>query len=297
MNELHARFGELLKLERERRGLALSAVSSELKIPEDTLQKVESGQADALPPGPYMALFSKSYAEFLGIDYSKTIEAIREDLGEALEPPLLEGVAQAEVMAKPDKPVPEQRVAEARTPRRKVGLVVGGTVVVIALLVGTFLIFWGDKGGGPSPSEGFTYYEDSAHLRQDTTAFPTDVQRFEGDSAALAGPDSLRLTITAHDGSWATIIADADTALFQMLTPERPYNVSAGESLIVTIGVPEVVDVLLDGYPANLVDAATGDISRVLIDHDNRDQFFDHPETDSTGDSVAGSGRSGAVRP
>jgi transcriptional regulator with XRE-family HTH domain len=296
MNELHARFGELLKLERERRGLALSAVSSELKIPEDTLQKVESGQADALPAGPYMALFSKSYAEFLGIDYSKTIEAIREDLGEALEPPPPEGAAQAEA-AKPDKSVTEQRVAEARTPRKKVGLVVGGTVVVIALLVGTFLIFWGDKGVGPSPSEGFTYYEDSAHLRQDTTAFPTDVQRFEGDSAALAGPDSLRLTITAHDGSWATIIADADTALFQMLTPERPYNVSAGERLIVTIGVPEVVDVLLDGYPANLVDAATGDISRVLIDHDNRDQFFDHPETDSTGDSVAGSGRSGAVRP
>jgi transcriptional regulator with XRE-family HTH domain len=297
MNELHARFGELLKIERERRGLALSAVSSELKIPEDTLLKVETGQADALPPGPYLALFSKSYAEFLGIDYSKTIEALREELGEALEPPPLEGAAQTEAAAKPEKPVTEQRVAEARTPRKKVGLVVAGIVVVTTLIVGTFLIFWGNKEVDPSQSDVITYYEDSAHLRQDTTAFPTDVQRFEGDSTALAGPDSLRLTITAHDGSWATIIADADTALFQMLTPERPYNVSAGERLIVTIGVPEVVDVLLDGYPANLIDAATGDISRVLIDHDNRDQFFNHPETDSAADSVAGAGRSGTVRP
>jgi hypothetical protein len=75
--------------------------------------------------------------------------------------------------------------------------------------------------------------------------------------------------------------------LFQMLTPERPYNVTAAERLVVTIGVPEVVDVLLDGYPANLANARTGDISRVLIDHEGCDRFYIQPDRNSMADSVS----------
>jgi len=131
---------------------------------------------------------------------------------------------------------------------------------------------------------------------RDTNYDQSALEGLGDDSAGFLGSDSLRLTITAHDGSWATVLADEDTALFQMLTPGRPYNVCAGEKLVVTIGVPEVVDVLLDGYPANLVDATTGDISRVLIDHDGRDQFYIQPERDSTGDSVSPTEKTGTVR-
>ena len=296
MNELYARFGELLKLERERRGMALSTVSSELKVPEDTLLKIESGQADSLPPGPYLALFSKSYAEFLGIDYSKTIEAIREELGESLEPATPENTQRDEAPDKPEKPVPDHRTADIRTPRKKTGLVMGGGVVVIAILIVIYLVFLGGKRDRSSRNEGIYPGADSANTWHDSTDDQSALQGFGDDSAEFSDSDSLKLTITAHDGSWATVLADDDTALFQMLTPERPYNVSAGERLVVTIGVPGVVDVLLDGYPANLVDATTGDISRVLIDHDGRDQFYVQPGRDSTGDSVLPAEKTGTTR-
>jgi transcriptional regulator with XRE-family HTH domain len=287
MNELHARFGELLKLERERRGLALSTVSSELKVREDTLIKIESGQAESLPPGPYLALFSRSYAEFLGIDYSKTIEAIREDLGESLEPDMPETTQREGAPGKSEKSVPEHRTGDIRTPRKKIGLVLGRGVAVIAVLVVIYFVFF--RGGHDRTSQNEETYSgaDSTYTWRDTTYDRSAFEELAGDSAGYSGPDSLRLTITAHDGSWATVLSDDDTALFQMLTPERPYNVTAAERLVVTIGVPEVVDVLLDGYPANLANARTGDISRVLIDHEGCDRFYIQPDRNGMADSVS----------
>ena len=295
MNELHTRFGDLLKLERERRGIALSTVSSELKVPEDTLLKIESGQADSLPPGPYLALFSKSYAEFLGIDYAKTVEAIREDLGESLEPVESEDTQQDEAPGQSDKPVPEYRTASTRTPRKQTGLVMGGGVIVVAFLAVIYLVFFEGERDQVSQNEGIYPEAESANMWRDSTEDHSVLEEFGNDSAGFSASDSLKLTITAHDGSWATVLADDDTALFQMLTPERPYNVSANERLVVTIGVPEVVDVLLDGFPANLAKGATGDISRVLIDHDSRDRFYIQQERDRTGDSVSPAEKTGTI--
>ncbi|MFH1741542.1 MAG: helix-turn-helix transcriptional regulator [bacterium] len=295
MNELHSRFGELLKLERERRGMALSTVSSELKVPEDTLIKIESGQADSLPPGPYLALFSKSYAEYLGIDYAKTVEAIREDLGESLEPVTPEDTQQGETQGKSDRPVPEFSTANTRKPRRQTGLVMGGGVIVVVFLAVIYLVFFEGERDLTSQNEVISPAPDSTNLWHDSTSDQYALQEFGDDSAGFSGSDSLRLTITAHDSSWATVLADDDTALFEMLAPERPYNVSASERLVVTFGVPEVVDVLLDGYPANLARARTGYISRVLIDHDSRDRFYIHQERDGTGDSVSSAEETGTT--
>ena len=288
MNELQAKFGELLKLERERRGIALNAVSAELKINEDSLTKIESGQVDFFPQGPYFALFSKSYAEFLGIDYAKTIEAIREELGESLEPEAPEGALREEPSKKDEKPVPERGADDLRTSRKGIGLVVAGSFVVIICLVAVYAVFFKNDKASPNPGDHSS--ADSTFVWHEVTENQAPVVDSMGDSAGILVSDSLKLTITAHDGSWATVLADDDTALFQMLSPGRPYNVSADERLVVTIGVPEVVDVLLDGYPAHLVDAATGDISRVLITHENRDQFFVQPEIDSAGDSATRAG-------
>src|SRR5512136_392609 len=100
MSESYVKFGALLKLERERRGAKLEVIASDLKIPIETLQYLEAGQQDALPSELYFRLFAKSYAEYLGIDFTKTIEAIREELGELIEPQTPEQAAEAGRKAK-----------------------------------------------------------------------------------------------------------------------------------------------------------------------------------------------------
>ncbi|MFQ6007614.1 MAG: helix-turn-helix domain-containing protein [Candidatus Zixiibacteriota bacterium] len=84
--ELHNKIGLLLKLERERQNLTWEDLSAQLKISKRNLEHIEAGNADALPSELYFNLFAKSYAEMLGIDYSRTVEAIKEEVGEPLEP-------------------------------------------------------------------------------------------------------------------------------------------------------------------------------------------------------------------
>jgi hypothetical protein len=87
-------------------------------------------------------------------------------------------------------------------------------------------------------------------------------------------PDSIRLTLVPREESWATVYSDGTQALYKTITPGRPYEVAAKYRMVVSIGIPRVVDVRLDGQPAFLADPETGRVNRVHIDQTNRDQFF-----------------------
>ena len=63
MSELHEKFGELLRLERQRRSVDLADVSAQLKITETNLTYIENGSLEELPDELYYNLFAKSYAE------------------------------------------------------------------------------------------------------------------------------------------------------------------------------------------------------------------------------------------
>jgi cytoskeletal protein RodZ len=62
MKEIYKKLGELLALERQRRGLDLEEIAGELKIPEGTLQAIEQGDPSPLPSELYFKLFAKSYS-------------------------------------------------------------------------------------------------------------------------------------------------------------------------------------------------------------------------------------------
>jgi len=84
----------------------------------------------------------------------------------------------------------------------------------------------------------------------------------------------------AREESWATVVADGDTTthLYQTLVPGRQYTRTAKYRLRVSIGIPRLVDINLDGKPAYLADPETGRISQVEIDQTNRDKFGSPPQ-------------------
>jgi len=278
MSETNKRLGDLLRLERERRGLKLDKIAGELKIPETTLRAIEDGDPSPLPSELYFKLFAKSYAEHLGIDYTRTLEAMREELGET-EPPSPDAPQSAKLPQTPIAPA-KKKVAPApdhektETSRLMKRLVVVGGVIIGAFVVFVAVYFLFLRG---------TPLRHSEEAADDTTAQPAATIR-ESESANLAEQynwgtpvvpeqDSLVLTLTAREASWATVLSDGDTALYQNLNPARIYRVAARYRLLVSIGVPRFVEVKLNDAPAYLADAESGRISRIEINQVNRGQF------------------------
>jgi cytoskeletal protein RodZ len=276
MSELQRKLGKLLEMERRRRGLNLADLSTELKISESNLTSIETGDADALPAELYYQLFAKSYSEFLGIDYSKTLEAIREDIGEPLEPPEKPEptVAKDDKVAAKDHDGHKAEVEgedDSKFGRRAIVMAAIIIVVFGAFLLGYRLLFDGD-----SSHAGGTLQTDSE--------FPTNVEHepaaeeivstdYDWSASGYVEPDSLRLSLTAREASWATIVADGDTVIYRNLIPWRTYQAAARYRLQVSIGIPRVVEVLLNGQPVDLSNPQTGRISKIKINQINLDRF------------------------
>ena len=282
MGELETKLGGLLQLERERRGASLADLSTELKISEESLVSIEKGDAGTLPSELYYKLFSKTYAEHLGIDYGKTLDAIREEIGESLEPETKPGDARKNgESSKPGKTARSERAAteeeeeeptEEKTFIKKVIYISVAIVVVFCLvLIGYEFIL--DNGDEPT----------NADLTAEGTEQPTGTANAEGLKAEYAEyrwgvpenaePDSLLVTLMAREQSWATVLADGDTILYQNLTPGREYQVKAAYRVLIGIGIPRLVEIKLDGEPVDLVDPTSGRISRVEINQSNKMTF------------------------
>lgn len=258
MSDMYIKFGELLVLERERQGLKLEAIADELKIAVSHLQALEQGNKDEVPSGTYFTLFAKTYAEYLGIDYTRTMEAIETELAD--EPDPEEEAAQTEAAVE----VVEEPPRTTASKRLLYGLAV--LVIGVGIMYGTlhFLI----QGGGETADGGSGVLEFN----------PEQVAKFEGvqwGQASHTMPDSLILMLESREPSWASVYADGDTALYQNLTPGRRYRIAAQYRMLVNVGIPRVVDVTLNGKSVDLVDPETRRISWVEINQANKDAVIE----------------------
>ncbi|RME24769.1 MAG: helix-turn-helix domain-containing protein [Candidatus Zixiibacteriota bacterium] len=268
MTEIERKLGAALQAERERRNLELEALSEELKISVVNLEAIERGDKDALPSELYYNLFARSYASFLGIDLEATVEAIKETIG--LSPEAKGTDAEiSEAQAATVEAYSERQFSPSEE-HSWIPLALSATVAV-GLLFG-FIGLWttggkeaaalADSGDKISP-----VYETAARALSGTaqeTVVPTP-------------PQPLTLTLRPVSESWATILADGDTAIFKSLKPGRTYQVKAKYRLLVSVGKPSQVNIELNGRPVNLVDSESGRISRVEINQANYQRILQRP--------------------
>jgi cytoskeletal protein RodZ len=79
-----ATVGDVLRSERLRQGLQVSAIAATTKIPPNLLEAIEAGQFDLLPGGAYRRNFLRQYAHALGLDEEATIAAFHEQCDDPL---------------------------------------------------------------------------------------------------------------------------------------------------------------------------------------------------------------------
>lgn len=269
MNEVRVKFGALLKAEREIKGIKLDDLAEQLKISKEYLEAIETGDESALPSELYTNLFTKSYAESLGIDYTRTMEAINDDMAE----PLAE--------AKNGKPAKKEeetlKEADDEEPTKdsnlykKLAYLFGGVLVIFIVFLGINKIFF-------SGSESNT--NDSATASNEKTekvaqaVSEEELAGFNWDNTKYAGNEKIKIRFLPKDQSWATVLADGDTVLYRTLNAGRIYEVEADYRLLVSVGIPSAVDIELNGNKVNLVDPESRRISRVDINQMNLQSFL-----------------------
>lgn len=262
MSELHIRLGKALKLERQSKNLQLANLADQLKTSESTLERLEEGDFSSFASPVYFSLYAKSYAESLGVDYIRTVEAIREDLGEAIEP-----IATA-TASKPSSNVEVPGETEAAKGTRKflwVGVI---AVIVIVLAVVIWMVL--DTGSAKVEPAGMT---------PPTQTLGT--QGMDFSTNAPADTSVITLSLFARGSSWVALMTDGDTALFRTFSSGETLEVSAVRQMILTVGTPSQIDLKINGFSAKLADRS-GRISNVVITPANVRAFTGEMIKDST---------------
>jgi len=288
MSELHKKFGELLKLERQRKGIKLEELAEQLKISETNLEHIENGEVSSLPSLIYFNLFAKSFAEALGIDFERTVDAIKEDLGETIDeeetPP--KGVPAARKPKKrPDKPKKDESEGEdSSISIKKLLYLFIAIVTVFVVFLAVYMIFFRseslDSTGTVAPAEVI-----EANKREtDETTTDAEASGFDWNVPEYEEPRLMKLRLVSRNESWSTVVADGDTVIFRNLIPGRVYEAEAMYRLIVSIGIPSQVDVQLNDQAVDLRDPESGRVSRVEINQLNLEEILSGPQELQTDD-------------
>jgi len=75
------KLGELLKAEREKKGLSLHEIGMGLKINPKILKAIEEGTTSDLPAKTFLRGFVKSYAQYLHLDAKQILDLFQEEYG------------------------------------------------------------------------------------------------------------------------------------------------------------------------------------------------------------------------
>lgn len=277
-NELYAKYGATLKAERERQQLDLEELAEQLKINLEHLEAIESGDIDSLPSELYFALFAKSYSEALGLDYTRTMEAMKEEFDEAARREDRKARKTAEAREQAEA---EAEESEAKSDAPKGKRFTGRLLLIFALLVIAFLVFVfvAERVFDNAPGTIETHDDDTGEPAALTG--DRETERYgDYDWSAVEPyeqPEKLSLAMTAERDSWVTVVADGDTVIFRQLDAGRSATATADYRLRVSISVPSAVTTRLNDEVVELRDPNTRRISRVEINQANVDRFL-NPE-------------------
>lgn len=257
MNEIYVKLGKLLRLERERKGLRLPDLSESLKISEENLQFIENGESQKLPAELYFKMFSKSYAEALGIDFEATVQAITDDIAE-----------QKAATAAPEKEKARRAAEEARRVqeakygfRKKLIWLFVGIIAALVLFIALYKLFVTGSSLPGAPGTDATAPEEEQ--------VKVALAEYDFDEPPSGEPEPIKMVMRARGESWATVLADGDTVVFRSLVPWREYEVEARYRITASVAHPDVVDISLNGQAVDLRDPVSRRISRVEIDQVN----------------------------
>jgi cytoskeleton protein RodZ len=137
--------GQILKENRERKGVSISEVALATKINNRTIMAIEDGDSEKLPPKTFLRGFVRAYATYLGLDVESVLNTFYEEMGTTIPKSAIPTVQ----ASSPDTAMPKAGVNRAKSsseaddainPKTSLAASVG-VVAAILILVVLIMVF------------------------------------------------------------------------------------------------------------------------------------------------------------
>jgi transcriptional regulator with XRE-family HTH domain len=344
--------GKLLKNERERQELTFEDIADRTKINVKYVKAIEEDRKSQFPGDLYYELFTKSYAEALGLEYakikagtfastdsrkdtegktsrkedrearaaskkggkakSKPKDKERKSAGKVVAPPGTSvkttfepasdrGNSTAETGAEPGSIGKEAGEAETKTGAKPdiVKYLIAMAIVVFCIFIVFIYISISSREPADSedehqgeaedqPTELIQPSEQNNELSIDdeeegVATLPEDRSSAALDDTFANGPvwmypESLEVTLTSTQESWATVVADGDTIFTDPFQPDSMNSFKALTELYFSLGNWEFITGSIYGHPFKPMRSfriAGNEAIRLRITKENWESFID----------------------
>ena len=126
--------GQILKENRERKGISISEVAIATKINNKTLLAMESGDNASLPPKTFLRGFVKAYASYLELDVESVMNTYFEEMGSARPKADITEAAEVAGPSIRQKPAPNE-ANDAINPKTSLGVKIGAVAGILILVI------------------------------------------------------------------------------------------------------------------------------------------------------------------
>jgi len=225
--------GQVLKSERERRGLSLEQVHESTRITTQNLSALEQDRFDHFPNRVYARAFLRDYANFLGLDSAMLLTRYEEEWGAPQEHPA----------ARP----------AGRSIRRTLGYTFLALVVMGVLGAAGYFgwIAYEKRSGLRIASERRPAQREEVATLPKVEPVPPPPPRPEPkpEPEQPAPPEKLVLEVKAVRNVWVRVKTDGAVVFDGYLQPQAVRTFEAREFINIRTGMADAVQLKLNGEP------------------------------------------------
>lgn len=232
--------GDILRAERERRGLAIRDVEEATSIRALYIQSIEENKYDIIPGEVYLKGFIKTYANFLNLDGNAVVNQYRQEK----TPPnvILDDVESNVVENKGLKPQNNNKIEFGNIIKQKI--VIGG--LAFALVCGYWML---------------NLDSSEAPMEQPKQEVKTVVTVPKEVSVPVTAPQSkpIKISLKFEGACWTEVKVDNHNIYEGIPNPGEVLTWDANNDIIIKLGNAGVVDVTHNGNVIGKL-GAVGDV-------------------------------------
>jgi cytoskeletal protein RodZ len=227
--------GEILRLEREKKGLSIKDIELGTSIRTLYIKAIEDNDFKVIPGEVYLKGFIRNYASFLGLDAQGIMDVYRQNQNpEAAVPP----EKPVEREKKPQEETKDSGRSE-RSESKKTGYGWIAAVLLIAIAAGG-AYWWLSSGQTPSP----------AKETKPAPAAPLPSQPEKAAPAPAAQNKPVMVTAKFTANCWILVMADGKEVYQGTVKAGETITWEAEKNIVLKAGNAGALDLTYNGQPA-----------------------------------------------